>query len=58
MVVDDDTGKAVASDVRTSSGMFLQKKQVGSEFLAIFLVPATCRLQIELFQLLIDDRLP
>ncbi|CAA7395330.1 unnamed protein product [Spirodela intermedia] len=27
MVVDDDTGKAVMSDVRTSSGMFLEKKQ-------------------------------
>lgn len=28
MVVDDETGKSVESDVRTSSGMFLDKAQV------------------------------
>ena len=28
MVADNDSGKSVASEVRTSSGMFLQKHQV------------------------------
>lgn len=32
MVADNDSGKSIKSEVRTSSGMFLQKAQV-SEFL-------------------------
>lgn len=28
MVADNDSGKSIESEVRTSSGMFLQKRQV------------------------------
>ncbi|KAG1358588.1 putative prolyl 4-hydroxylase 7 [Cocos nucifera] len=35
MVADNDSGKSVMSEVRTSSGMFLEKHQVG-HYLAIF----------------------
>ena len=30
MVADNDSGKSIASEVRTSSGMFLQKGQVNN----------------------------
>ncbi|CAA6659042.1 unnamed protein product [Spirodela intermedia] len=39
--------KAVMSDVRTSSGMFLEKNRWAQIFLPIFLLPPTCRLQID-----------
>ncbi|KAG8091591.1 hypothetical protein GUJ93_ZPchr0012g20806 [Zizania palustris] len=32
MVADNDSGKSVMSEVRTSSGMFLEKKQVSSPY--------------------------
>jgi hypothetical protein len=31
MVADNESGKSVMSEVRTSSGMFLEKKQVSSQ---------------------------
>lgn len=30
MVADNESGKSIASEVRTSSGMFLSKAQVGT----------------------------
>lgn len=36
MVADNESGKSIESEVRTSSGMFLRKRQV-SKFLFIYL---------------------
>jgi hypothetical protein len=42
MVADNESGKSVQSEVRTSSGMFLEKKQVSTnapcDFIFMFLI--------------------